>query len=129
MYTKLMLILAVVIAGVPAHDAKAGCRVAEIVKMARDGAGKKVIEDNCDLEVDDAPRCTFTRVTQLALSRKREYEIRKECDECENPRCEADDVNFSCSLGTKTPRGVKEGSACHCFTPRGPLMGTVSCNN
>lgn len=113
-----------------AHSsAFASCTVDEVLKMAKDGAGKKVIEEKCDLEIDDAPRCTFTRVLSLAIAKKAKYQIREECDACEQPRCEADDVNFSCSLGSRTPRGVKEGGVCHCITPRGPLMGTVSCNN
>lgn len=111
------------------RESLAGCTVSEVVKMAKGGSGKNVIENKCDSEVDDAPRCTFSRVVQLSLAKKVEYQIREECDACEQPRCEADAVNFSCSLGSRTPRGVKDGSVCHCFTSRGPLMGTVTCNN
>lgn len=107
----------------------AGCTVPEMLKMAKGGSGKSVIEEKCDRQADDAPRCTFSRVLQLAMAKKAEYQIREECDACERPRCEADQVRFACSLGSKAPRGVKEGDVCHCFTPQGPLMGTVSCNN
>lgn len=129
MYKVMVLSIVVCIAGLSSHEAEAGCRVSEIVKMASGGSGKKVIEEKCDFEVDDAPRCSFSRVTQLALNRKRLSEIRDECDECENPRCEADDVDFTCALGKRAPKGIKEGSVCTCFAPVGPLSGTVSCNN
>jgi hypothetical protein len=107
----------------------AGCTVPEMLKMAKGGSGKSVITEKCDGEVDDAPRCSFSRVLQLALAKKAEYAIREECDACDHPRCEADTVNFSCSLGSKAPKGIKEGDECHCFLQMGPIMGTVSCNN
>lgn len=123
------IFLATLVSFAFSDEAFAGCTVPEILKMTKGGSGKRVVEEKCDSEVDDAPRCTFSRVLQLALAKKAEYQIREECDACDNPRCEADAVNFSCSLGARTPRGIKEGSVCHCFTPAGPLMGTVSCNN
>jgi len=107
----------------------AGCTVPEMLKMAKGGSGKSVIESKCDSEVDDAPRCTFSRVLQLAMAKKAEYAIREECDACDRPRCEADTVKYSCALGAKAPKGVKDGDVCHCYTQYGPLMGTVSCNN
>jgi hypothetical protein len=105
----------------------AGCTVSEIVRMAKGGAGKSVLESKCDYRVDDAPRCSFSRVAQLALAKKYESDISDECGACDRPRCEVG--RRSCSLGSRAPRGIKEGDDCYCNTPMGPVQGEVSCNN
>lgn len=108
--------------------AHAGCTVDEIVKMAKEGSGRKAINEQCESEVDDAPRCSYKRVVQLALAKKRAYTIEEECGLCDRPQCEVGN-GAACSLGISAPPGIKEGDACFCATPMGPITGSVSCNN
>ena len=107
--------------------ANAGCTISEIRSMVKEGAGKKVIGENCDNEVDDAPRCKFSRVVQMAFSKKAEYEIRDECDACDRPRCEVG--GNSCAIVQKVPAGARPGDNCWCPAPWGPVQGELSCNN
>ena len=123
--TILSTIAVLLFAVIPA-SAFAGCTVEEIVKMAEKGSGKKIIDEKCDSEVDDAPRCEFTRVVALAVQKKRKSAIMRECGPCERPVCVVG-PGFSCSLGRDAPPGVQSLDACHCFTPRGPAMGEVLC--
>lgn len=109
----------------PAH---AGCTLDEVQKMVKSGSGKKIIEEQCEGEVDDLPRCSFSRVMSLALAKRSSSIIRDECGACDRPRCETPDGR-GCWLGQTAPRGIRSGDACHCFTPMGPLVGGVSCNN
>ena len=104
----------------------AECTVEEIVKMAEKGSGKNIIESKCDAEVADAPRCEFDRVVALAVQKKRKSAIMRECGACERPVCVVG-AGFTCSLGRDAPSGVESLDPCHCFTPRGPVMGEVLC--
>lgn len=112
-------------AAVPAH---AGCTLVEVQKMVKNGSGKKVIEEQCEGEVDDLPRCSFSRVMSLALAKRPASTIRDECGACDRPRCEMPSGG-GCWLGQTAPKGYRPGDACHCFTPMGPMMGELSCNN
>lgn len=105
----------------------ASCTVEEITKMVGDGAGGDVIKDQCGYEVDNAPRCSFSKVLRLAKGKKDSYEIDEVCGLCDSPQCEIG-YGAACSLGSSAPAGIKAGSACHCFTPMGPTMGQVTCN-
>lgn len=105
----------------------AGCTLDEIKKMARGGSGRDAIKSACNYQVDDAPRCDFSRVLALVMAKKAVYEIEDECGLCDRPRCET--TMGSCGLGARAPKGIKEGDDCHCFSPGGPIMGMVSCNN
>jgi hypothetical protein len=109
----------------PAH---AGCTLDEVQKMVKSGSGKKVIEEQCDSEVDDLPRCPFSRVMSLALAKRSTSTIRDECGACDRPRCELQNGG-GCWLGQTAPKGFRPGDACHCFTPMGPIVGELSCNN
>ncbi len=104
--------------------ASADCTVEEMQRMARGGTGKDAIKDQCDYEVSDAPRCSFTRVVTLVMAKKLRYEIDDECGLCDNATCETE--RGSCSLG-RAPPGQGNGSACTCFTPYGPITGEVAC--
>lgn len=104
----------------------AECTVEEIIMMAEKGSGKKIIESKCDAEVADAPRCEFDRVVALAVQKKRKSAIMRECGPCERPVCVVG-AGFTCSLGRDAPSGVESLDPCHCFTPRGPVMGEVLC--
>jgi hypothetical protein len=105
----------------------ADCTVKEIVGMVRGGAGNSIIEDKCDNEVADAPRCTFTQALQLSRAKRSVVAVNDVCGFCERPRC---DVGMNaCPLQTSQLQGAREGDGCHCFTPMGPVFGTLSCNN
>ena len=102
----------------------ADCTVREMVKMAKGGSGRKVIEEKCDSAVTDAPRCTFTRALQLAVTKKSEYDVNEECGACDRPQCMVG--RQTCRL-SKLPRGAKEGDDCWCPTPMGPVQGELVC--
>jgi hypothetical protein len=110
------------------NPAIADCTVADVVEMAERGSGKSVIEDRCEREIADAPRCTFRRAVQLALSRKAEYEILEECGLCERPQCYFG-RGGKCPIPGKLPNGAREGDQCWCPTPMGPINGELMCNN
>ena len=129
MKTKALLALLIAMFVFLTHRAAiAGCTLAEVIKMAKEGAGKRVIEDQCDSEVDDMPRCNFKRIVTLALNRRSVSTISDECGLCDRPKCEL--VNGgSCWLGASAPRGIKEGDTCYCNSQIGPIYGETSCNN
>ncbi|MFO1368260.1 MAG: hypothetical protein U1F46_04625 [Marinagarivorans sp.] len=106
----------------------ASCTVEEVTKIVKDGGGRKAIEESCENEIDDAPRCSYKRVVQLAMAKKRASAIEDECGLCDRPQCELAN-GAVCSLGYSAPQGVKPGDSCYCATPLGPINGELTCNN
>lgn len=102
----------------------ADCTVAEMVKMARGGSGRNVIESRCDSAVTDAPRCTFNRALQIAVTKKSEYDVNDECGPCDRPQCMVG--QNTCRIARLT-RGAKEGDDCWCPSPYGPVSGQLIC--
>lgn len=107
----------------------ADCTVEEMVKLKSGGSGRDVITKACKRQVSDAPRCSFTRVLDLAMQKKDEDEIAQECGPCERPRCAVNRLRYWCAVGPELPNGVKEGDTCTCYTNMGPVQGELTCNN
>lgn len=122
---KFIFLLAAIFISCELH---AGCTVNEVTEIVEDGGGRRAIEEQCEGEIDDAPRCGYNRVVQLALAKKDSYDIEDECGLCDRPQCELDN-GAVCSLGFSAPAGIKSGDQCYCATPMGPIYGSVSCNN
>ncbi|WP_146021776.1 MULTISPECIES: hypothetical protein [Pseudomonas] len=104
----------------------ASCNVKEMITMKKEGSGRSIIKENCDEEVDDAPRCNFSRVLSLVFQNKSSYTIDSECGACERPQC--DTQAGSCPMRV-LPNGMREGDDCFCALPMGSIAGTLSCNN
>ncbi|MFB0596856.1 hypothetical protein [Aeromonas hydrophila] len=105
----------------------ADCSIYEITQMVENGSGRDVIKSTCNRSISDSPRCSFTKVLELAIAKIDDSEIEERCRLCDNPRCELGDGY--CVLGQSAPSGIKEGDDCTCLTNTGPYIGEVSCNN
>lgn len=112
--------------GLISSTAYSDCTVAEMVNMAKGGSGKSIIKKTCNSEVADAPRCTFKRALQIALTKKDESDVMEECGSCDNPECFTGSI--SCPLSKHLPKGSKEGDPCWCPSPMGAISGELMCN-
>lgn len=103
-----------------------GCTVEEVVDMVSDGSGYKVIRDNCDRDVDGAPRCVLQKVVQYAQADMDESEIETRCGLCDTPSCQ---TNYGACAIVGGYGQLQDQGRCTCQAPMGFVPGIINCNN